>query len=270
MKTIYIILTFVTAILLAGCGINDPEHRYDTTPPSLPSGLEVFNGDNRVDITWSNNRESDLSGYNVYYSTSYSGKYTLIGTTTDNYFIDYDAVNGNTYYYAVTAFDYNNNESELSRDAVYSTPRPEGMNQSIFDFNRFPDNAGYSFTTYSPVRYDSEDADFFFEYYEQGNEFYLDVWDDSDIQDMGATIDIYDIAYAPQSGWSPTKDALISPGHTYVIWTWDNHFAKVRVSSMTRDRIVFDWAFQLQEGNRQLKVGTLKTSRGELNRTQRR
>lgn len=267
MKNIYIIIALLAASIFAGCGINDTDRRYDTTPPELPSGLVVYNGDNQVDISWTHNNDSDLSGYNVYYSTSYAGKYTLIGTTDDNYFVDYDAVNGNTYYYAVAAFDFNNNESELSRDAVYSTPRPLGLNQSIFDFNRFPDNAGYSFTTYSPVPFDDLDADFYYEYYELGNEFYLDVYNDSDIQDMGPTLDIYDIEYAPESGWSSTKDALVMKGHTYVIWTWDNHYAKVRISQITRDRIVFDWAFQLQEGNRQLKAGMVKTTRGELKRS---
>ena len=96
-------------------------------------------------------------------------------------------------------------------------------------------------------RYDSLDVDFFFENY-QGT-FYLDVWDDTDIQDMGPTNDIYDIPFAPTSGWSTTKDAIATVGHTYVIWTWDNHFAKIRISNITNDRVVFDWAYQLVEGS---------------------
>jgi len=76
---------------------------------------------------------------------------------------------------------------------------------------------------------------------------------------MGLTSDIYDIEFAPTTGWSPTKDAIAIVGHTYVIWTWDNHFAKIRISSITSDRMVFDWAYQLQEGNIQLKTsGTLE------------
>ncbi len=42
-------------------------------------------------------------------------------------------------------------------------------------------------------------------------------------------------------------------GHTYVFWTWDNHFAKIRISSITPDRMVFDWAYQLVEGEIMLK-----------------
>ena len=98
------------------------------------------------------------------------------------------------------------------------------------------------FALYSVVAYDSIDVDFFFENY-QGT-FYLDVWDDTDIQDMGPTNDIYDIPYAPTSGWSTTKDAVAIVGHTYVIWTWNNHYAKIRISNITNERVVFDWAYQ--------------------------
>lgn len=166
--------------------------------------------------------------------------------------MDNGAVNGTTYYYAVAAFDYNGNESELSYDVVYSTPTPMGFNQTIFDYLRFPSTSGYTFTDYSVVPYDDLSTDFFFENY-QGT-FYLDVWDDTDIQDMGPTNDIYDIPYAPTSGWSTTKDAFAIVGHTYVIWTFDNHFAKVRIKNITPDRITFDWAFQLVQGDTQLKI----------------
>ena len=149
---------------------------------------------------------------------------------------------------------------------IYAIPRPEGFNQSIFDYRRYPDLAGYTFNDYSVVPYDDLSTDFFFENY-QGT-YYIDVWDDTDIQDMGPTQDIWDIAYAPNSGWNPTKDAIAKVGHTYVIWTWDNHYAKVRVSNITSTRIVFDWSFQLVEGEHQLKPRKSESERHELSRPQ--
>ncbi len=262
-------IKYITAVLfslsIVACDINDPFNKYDDTPPAAPSGVQVINGDNRADIVWDYNRESDVSGYNVYYSYSYDGKYTLIGSTSDNYFIDRDAVNGNTYYYAVAAYDYNGNESELSYEEVYATPRPEGFNQAIFDYLQFPNNSGYSFADYKVVAYNSQASDFYFENY-QGT-FYLNVFDDSDIQDMGPTQDIYDIAYAPVDGWSSTKDAIAVPGHTYVIWTWDNHFAKIRVRTITNTRIVFDWAYQTIEGNTQLKPKAVPPERNPVQKS---
>lgn len=262
MKTSLITAAFIlSTLLLNSCDVNDTFHE-DFTAPASPTGIQVFNGDNRVDLSWNLNRESDLAGYNVYYSFTYDGKYTLIGSANDNYFVDDEAVNGNKYYYAVTAYDYNGNESDLSHDVIYSTPRPEGFNQSIFNYRNFPDNAGYTFTNYSVVPFDAQSTDFFFEIFE--GTAYLVVYDDTDIQDMGLTSDIYDIEYAPISGWSSTKDEFAIVGHTYVIWTWDNHYAKIRVKNITQDRVVFDWAFQLVEGEPQLKPSTRGGVRGEL------
>jgi len=257
------ILVLIASVLITSCDIYDPdEHYYDYNPPSEPTGIVVINGDNRVDLYWNENRESDLAGYNVYYSYEYDGRYELIGSTETNYFIDRDVDNGVTYYYAVTAYDYNGNESELSFDVIYATPRPEGFNQAIFDFHRFPENSGYGFSEYLVVPYDDLESDVFFELFE--GEYYLNVWDDSDIQDMGPTNDIYDIPFAPTSGWAPDKYEVARVGHTYVIWTWDNHYAKIRIKNITNDRVVFDWAYQLVEGENQLKPKNKGTERGPL------
>ncbi len=253
-KTILALFGF-SFLFLVGCSKQITE--YDVTPPSPPTNIRTVTGDNRVDLYWDPSPQSDVAGYNVYVASSYHGKYQLIGNTDETYYVDYDAQNGVTYYYAVTAYDYNGNESDLSTDVVYDTPRPEGFNQSISDFRRFPSIAGYSFTNFSVVPYNDDNCDFFFE--NDSGYFYLDVWDDSDIQDMGETTDIYDVSQAPLSGWvalvpgDNIKYVQAIEGHTYVIWTWDNHFAKVRISLITPERIVFDWAYQTAEGNPELK-----------------
>lgn len=262
MKRIILFLSIITIVFgLSACQKKDFYH-VDDQPPLPPTNLQVLNGDNVVDLSWDYNQERDVAGYNVYYSSSYDGKYNLIGSTTKNYFTDYDARNGNTYYYAVTAYDYNGNESDLSYDNVNATPRPEGFNETVFDYNQFPDKGGFSFTTYTDVPYNDESSDFYFENY--NGIYYIDVMTDTDIKDMGRTSDIYDIPYAPSGGWSPTKDALVIPGHTYVIWTWDNHYAKVRVSSATNERMIFDWAFQTVKGNTMLKTKSAVSKRGTV------
>jgi hypothetical protein len=256
-------LSVITALGLVSCDINDwddDDRYYDDDPPAAPTGLVVYNGDGRVDIVWNYNRENDVAGYNVFYAYSYNGKYTLLGSTEDNYFIDYGAENGVRYYYAVEAYDYNGNISELSYEEVYSTPRPEGYNQAIYDYLDFPNKGAYSFTTFTAVPVDDNNADFLYDRDFEGQP-YLFVLDDSDIRDMGRTNNIYDIEYAPSGGWSSTKDAVAIPGHTYVIWTWDNHYAKVRVKEISGERIVFDWAFQLVEGEKQLKPSPVPAER---------
>lgn len=233
------------------------DYYFDDEAPYAPTNIRTYTGDNRVDITWNHSVSNDVAGYNVYFSFSYNGKYELIGSTEDNFFIDYEAENGNKYYYAVTAYDFNNNESELSSDVVYDIPRPEGFNQAVFDYLKFPDIAGYDFSEYRVTPFDTDNADFFFENYE--GEFYINVWEDSDIQDMGATEDIYDITKVPEDGWVSLKEgenvkyAKAIPGHTYVIITWDNHAAKIRVNRITGERMFFDWAYQMVEGAEILK-----------------
>lgn len=253
-----------SSLFFFGCE-EDLTYNHDTTPPSPPTNVRVYNGDNLVDIVWNYNSEGDVAGYNVYYNYSYQGQYTLIGSTQNNFFTDGDAINGETYYYAVSAYDYNGNESELSYDVVYATPRPEGYNQAVFDYLAYPSTSGYSFGDYLVVPYNDDNSDFFFENY--NGTFYLNVWDDTDIQDMGTTTDIYDVAEAPVSGWVPlqqgenVKYVQAQVGHTYVIWTWDNHFAKIRVSRITDQRMVFDWVYQTVEGNPMLKMKNIPSER---------
>lgn len=256
-------ITILSSLFFFGCK-DEEAYVYDYTPPSAPSGLFVLNGDNIVDISWNHNRERDLAGYNVYFSYSYNGRYELIGSTQNNYFTDYDAFNGVKYYYAIAAYDLSGNESDLSYDVSFATPRPEGFNQSIFDYRNFPNNSGYSFDKNRVYPFDDNETDFFFENF--GGVYYLDVWEDTDIIDMGPTTDIYDIPFAPNSGWSSTKDELAKVGHTYVIWTWDNHFAKIRIKSITSERVVFDWAYQTVEGNSQLKAKFHEGKRKKLTR----
>jgi hypothetical protein len=254
MKKFYYLLIIAAGLMSSGCSRNDL-FEYDTEPPLEPINVVAWSGDNRVDISWDENTERDVAGYNVYYSTSYNGKYTLIGSTKDNYYVDYKAVNGDTYYYAVTAYDYDNNESELSRDVVYSTPRPEGLNKVIADYINYPDISGYDFSAYSVVNY--KDGDFFFE--NSQGELYLNVFDDSRIADMGATKDIYDITEAPSLENSAALSVKAIAGHTYIIRTWDLHYAKVRIYSLSNVKCTFDWAYQLNKGVRTLKTNTIRS-----------
>ncbi len=251
MKTL-LILTIAASITLGGCldGINHP----DLTPPSPPSGLSTATGDNFIELFWKSNPEHDVAGYNVFVSSSYNGKYELIGSSETPYFLDKDAVNGNIYYYAVTAYDYEGNESELSKDVAYDIPRPEGYDVHLSDYHLYPATSGYDFSSYAVERYDDNNADMYLENY--NGVMYMDVRTDTDIQDMGPTASILDVNSAPSDGWSPTHDVQLQAGHTYVVWTWDDHFAKFRVSSLSVSRVVFDWAYQTKPSTKLLKRNT--------------
>lgn len=255
MKNLYLML-IVVSLGLTGCqhGPFSPDY----VAPAPPTGLRTLTGDNFIELFWKSNREYDLAGYNVFASSSYNGRYELIGSTREPYFKDDGARNGSTYYYAVTAYDYDGNESDFSRDVAYDIPRPEGYNVTVTDYRSVPASAGYDFSDYSVVPYNSQSTDMYYEYY--SGDFFMNVRTDSDIQDMGPTGSLLDISQAPSKGWSPTHDVLLSPGHTYVVWTWDDHYAKFRVVSMSPGRLVFDWAYQLVPSNPLLKRGGTERS----------
>ncbi len=237
------------ALLIAGCEpwMEEPDYY----PPAPPSGVRTSTGDNFIELFWNQNGEPDLAGYYVYVSGSYGGRYELVGTTTDEYFVDSDARNGSTYYYAVAAFDYAGNISELSRDVAYDIPRPEGYNVILYDVRIAPGSAGYDFSRYAVVAFNDTYVDMYFENY--NGSLYMVVNEDTDIQDMGPTRSILDITMAPAAGWSISKDVRLEAGHTYVVWTWDDHYAKFRVTGIAPGRVVFDWAYQLVESNPLLK-----------------
>ncbi len=253
-------LFIAASIGLSGCfvDINHP----DNTPPGPPTGLSTATGDNFIELFWKRNPERDVAGYNVFVSSSYDGRYELIGSSETPYFLDKDAVNGNVYYYAVTAYDSEGNESELSKDAAYDIPRPEGYDVQLSDFRLYPGTAGYDFSSYAVVRYDDDNADMYMENY--NGVIYMNVRTDTDIQDMGATASILDIGMAPSDGWSPTHDVQLKAGHTYVVWTWDDHFAKFRVHSLSPGRMVFDWAYQTKPSTTLMKRGGSGTDRPPL------
>lgn len=248
MKRIPILLIAISALVLSGCErLTGPDY----APPSPPTGLYTSTGDNFIELFWQANPEKDVAGYNVFASPTYEGPYDLIGSTHNPYFNDTGARNGSTYYYAVTAYDFDGNESELSKDVAYDVPRPEGYDVVLNSYRQSPGYAGYDFSDYRVTSYNDLYTDMYFEYY--NGEYYMDVRTDSDIQDVGPTSSLLDLHVAPTSGWSTTHDAVLRAGHTYVVWTWDDHYAKFRVTSLSTNRVVFDWAYQLQESNPMLK-----------------
>jgi len=253
---------FIVPMVLMGC-----LHEIDTTPPPPPQGIRTISLDNAVEIQWLPSQAEDVNGYNVWVSDQYNGHYQLIASTSSAKLVDYGAVNGNTYYYAVSAYDYDDNESDLSKDVVYDTPRPEGMGVALLDTSTSRNLSGYSFSRYSILNYNDLYTDVFFvnSYGVQ----YLQVWPDTDIQDMGFTSSLDDISVSPKDGWAPSKSAEAIAGHTYVLWTVDDHYAKIRVQHVTSSRIVFDWAYQTAPGNIELKMAhKSRTGERQSDRTQ--
>ena len=80
--------------------------------PAAPTGLSAAVDDSLVTLSWTDNSEADLYGYNLYRSTSSGSLGSLLATVTGtNAFVDSSVTNGTTYYYTVKAVDNVDNES---------------------------------------------------------------------------------------------------------------------------------------------------------------
>jgi hypothetical protein len=252
-----ILLSLFGLGLLLGC---EPQpfpsaSEIDREAPAVPRGVASTTGDQQVVISWYPNGERDLAGYQVYRGNAERGNYFRIGTTGNTSFIDRDVSNGRTYYYAVAAYDASGNESDLSYDLVFDTPRPAGYGVRLFDFGYLPSSSGYSFAGYRVQDYRAGSTDIFFEYHPQSRGLFINVANqDTDIQDFGYTASLDDVDHAPEKGWSALGYAECIAGHAYVIWTADNHFAKIRVVTVNSSFVEFDWAYQIVEGNPELLV----------------
>jgi hypothetical protein len=246
--------------LCAGC--YDQEggwSRSDWVPPEVPRGLASVTGDEAVTLHWLANTESDLAGYRIYRSTEPRGDYHRIGVVgpeTEQY-VDRRVENGVTYDYAISAFDWGGNESELSRESVYDTPRPAGRDLVLSNGHVDPQDAGYDFSAYRLVELHDPEADIYYWQTDETGAWMVatertpDAY--TDIQDAGfLPLDAVD--FAPTQGWSSTGEVLLTVGHSYVVWTWDNHFAKFRVVEIGPGQVVLDWAYQIDRGNRELSA----------------
>ena len=92
----------------------------DTTPQieplslTRPTGFKATTGNNYIFLIWDQDENSDIKGYNLYYSTT-SGRYIQrrpVGNV-NQYELD-TLENGKTYYLAITAYDYLDRETDYS------------------------------------------------------------------------------------------------------------------------------------------------------------
>jgi hypothetical protein len=261
---LFLALTVLALFLVSGC--NDDEHNYyvDRTPPVEPRGLFSVTGDGRVDLYWIGNTEEDLDGYRVYWNDTPTGAYEYMATTTNAHYTDYDVVNGTTYYYAVTAYDRDGNESELSFETVSDTPRPEGFDLVLYDYNGSSYAlSGYDFSTYLRQQYNLPSTDIFYGYDNGLHVMYAwnpdPDWPSTDIQDAGYR-DLDEADDAPPDGWTEDHLVILTVGHSYFVWTRTNNYAKFYVKEIGPGYVVLDWAYQTAPENPEL--APVKLARG--------
>jgi VCBS repeat-containing protein len=119
----------------------------DTTPPAEPTGLVAIADDGSVTLNWDDNGEPNLASYTVYRKET-TGSYTAIATNVSlSTYVDSGLTNGTSYYYVVTAVDFEGNESANDNE-LFATPQ---VPISLVDVSFGTNNDGLSgFTTSTP------------------------------------------------------------------------------------------------------------------------
>lgn len=246
----------LAALLLPGCYDDPTFGPRDVTPPAAPRGLYSVTGDGRVTLHWLANTEGDVAGYRVYMSPCATGgncPYDPTGTTSGTVFTVPDLANGVTRYYAVAAFDASGNESDLSYENVFDTPRPAGTGAVLSALQDKPLLSGWDFSAYAVRAWDDPRTDMYFSSNPSFDEMLTPDPALTSIQDMGFAPTFDAVDFAPPAGWSPTGTVELIVGHNYVVWTADDHFAKFRVTGLG-GHVVFDWAYQVAPGNGELRA----------------
>lgn len=244
---------------VAGCDDEDGVVAPVDRVPATPQGVYSVTGDHLVRVYWYGIYETDVKEYRVYRSFDDITGYTMIGSVDAvanpdlnlaiYQYADGTVSNGTTYYYAVAAVDYANQESDLSAEDVYDTPRPAG-DATVYTNDVSEALSGLNLANGTTVSWTSPTADIFFDRVEDTT---LDVYyvylnaanANTDIQDMGFHYSFNDVGWAPTEGWSDLGYVEAISGHIYVIWTADYHFAKVRVDVRADQGLVnIQWAYQ--------------------------
>jgi hypothetical protein len=247
-------------VLAPGCHFFDDDdavvYPIDDTPPAVPTGVRSITGDGQVQLVWNPNLEEDLAGYRIYWSPAPAGPYEFMVATDIPRYVDRDVNNGITYFYAVTAFDLDGNESELSRDLIHDTPRPAGQNLVLYSATgQNWELSGYDFDEYVRRPWSAIDSDIYFSV-EYGRPAMVAANPATDLQDAGWS-ELDDLDWAPPSGWTGEDRVTLIEGHSYYVWTRDDHYAKFRVTALepANGRVVVDWAFQIDKSNPELLRG---------------
>ncbi|MDZ4805326.1 MAG: hypothetical protein SGI90_10740 [Candidatus Eisenbacteria bacterium] len=220
--------------------------------PFAPNGVYSVTGDGRVDLYWNPSPEEDLHHYRVYISSDSDGPFESIGETSATWFADRDARNGETEWYAVSAVDECGEESPLSGDEVFDTPRPEGHDLELWNrFGSRPELSGWDTVNRRRQPANAPGTDVWVEVV--GGRLELVAAAEADIQDSGFGPPTM-VDWAPIEGWSPRGRVELIEGHNYVIRTGDGYFARFHVVNVSSGRVVVDWAVQLDRGNRELST----------------
>lgn len=264
----------------SGCSDRRVVDPYDLTPPAEPQDVWSITGDGEVTLYWSAPADRDLAGFSVFLSVDDRDYYRIATLGTDRHHfviggesvpasVPFDFVNGSTYFLGVAAFDFADNESELTETSTtFDTPRPAGRGLRLYraDGPRAGES-GYDFSR-SPYGYPMSATSLFTDVYfsvESGVPVLRTPHPQVvELQDMG-WLDFDDprVSWFSEAGWDPVEALPLRLGHVIVVRIWEEtrpgntlepfNVGKLAVVGFESDAVVLDWAYQIDPNNYELK-----------------
>lgn len=247
----------------------------EPTPPPPPTGLDAVGLDATVYLRWEPDaREAtgDFSHYRIYLEDPDGGDDFFLGETDSEGFLDERARNGERYTYRVSSVDDQGHESAPG-PSVSVAPRPDYHGEWLRAYQDVPEESGFRFRadegTNPVVDGDDPARDFRFEVDGEGwwlvpgpeARLHRDAFATTALKcGPGSDADCVDLRVAPASGYG-TAALEVLPRTTYVFRVSDVdggvRYGAVRVEQAGTDQsgdalLIFDWAFQLRSGERQL------------------
>ena len=110
---------------VAGSGVCNVVVVQRVVNASLPGGTcRTDTGSHSVALAWNASTSSNISGYNVYRSTTSGKSYTKLNSTPISgvAYTDATVANGTIYYYVTTAVNTSSQESTYSNEAMATIP----------------------------------------------------------------------------------------------------------------------------------------------------
>jgi hypothetical protein len=104
-------LLLVAVVLLASCAVEQDWFDFFFTE-----------GSSTVTLAWDPNTEPDLAGYILYYGQASTNYDFVIDTGTNASYTVGGLAEGETYYFAVTAYNAESLESDFSNEVEYTVP----------------------------------------------------------------------------------------------------------------------------------------------------
>lgn len=240
-----------------------------------PSTLVSVSLDRAIQLSWSANARNaspTLFDYYRVYSTPYdldrnlcdANLWVLEGTTVSEDFLVTGLANGAPRCFAVSTVSRDGHESVWTTPRA-DTPRYDARNVLIFVAQDSLAASGFRFhfpstgAMGSVVAGDRGDIDFRLERRADGSVWITPVRSGTRLAlySTSPVTDLTSIDVAPERNQFSTAAIEAVPGYAYVVETMLSdglHYGAIRVTHTTKDYMIFDWSYQTDPGNPELRI----------------